>query len=116
MWKVAWLTKFRPGMEPEEAKHHWHDVHGAIMLSVPGVLGYVQNYRSGPILGPNASVERSFDGYSVGWFESRDSYEAALKSPQWQRLHDDSPNVFDNSSMLTVYLDEQIMRPVPRER
>jgi uncharacterized protein (TIGR02118 family) len=115
MYKVIWMCRFKQGLDPEVAKRHWHDVHGQLMLKVPGLLGYVQNHRTGEIGGlQNGDPSRSFDGYSVAWFESREMYETARHSPEWAAISADSANVFDKSTMLEAELTEHVMRQVPR--
>ena len=39
--------------------------------------------------------ETYFDGYSCGWWSSREAYETTMASPDWQVLVEDGANVFD---------------------
>lgn len=115
MYKVIWMCRFAPGLDPAQARRHWREVHGPLALQVPGLIGYVQSHRTGEVAGLTGAADpRSFDGYSAGWFESREAYDKAMASPQWADLAADGASIFDPDSMLVAGFEEHVMRPVPR--
>ena len=91
MYKVVWLCRFREGLDREEARRHWRDVHGPIGGSVPQVVGYVQSHAVEPL----GASELGFDGYSCCWFADEDGYLASQRTPEWAELGVDGEHVFD---------------------
>lgn len=88
---------YRRGMAREDASAHWAGVHGALALEVGDILYYVQNHGIAPLRLDGAGDDGgfAFDGFSEAWFADRETFERAHDSPQWHRLRDDSPNLFD---------------------
>ena len=88
---------YRQGMAREDASSHWAGVHGALALEVDEILYYVQNHGVAPLRldGVDDGGEFAFDGFSEAWFTDRETFESAHESPEWYRLRDDSPNLFD---------------------
>lgn len=93
MFKVVWLLKFNPELDPEEARRWWRTDHGAIALKAPGIRRYIQNHWVEPAPGS----ARTYDGSVDCWFDSREAYEATLASPEWQALMDDDVKLFDRT-------------------
>ena len=110
MFKVVFLHKFRPDLDPHEVRLWWRTHHGALALKAPGVKRYVQNHWiEAPLAG-----ELAFDGMVELWWENRAAYEATMASPEWRALVDDGPNGFDASqlepSLQGGIVNEYIMR------
>jgi len=98
MYKVVWVARFREGIERDEARRHWTEVHGRLGARVPGIGRYVQSHvRSalGPVGVSDARTE--FDGYSCCWYRDREAFERSLRTPEWAAVGADSPNLFDDS-------------------
>jgi uncharacterized protein (TIGR02118 family) len=112
MYKVCWITRFKPGLAGELASSYWRDVHGPLGAKVPGVERYVQNVVLGPAgeLGPSEE-EVAFDGYSCIWYTDRDAFIASADTPEMQTLVADGYNVFDMDSMrgMSAALDERLI-------
>jgi uncharacterized protein (TIGR02118 family) len=116
MYKVAWIARYTASKPKAEADRYWAEVHGPLFAKVPGVQRYVQSHVTGPLPSvdgalPSASDEGSyFDGYSCAWFADRAAFEAAVRSPEWQAVVDDSPNVFDDAWFdgMSAHIDEVV--------
>jgi hypothetical protein len=52
---------------------------------------------------------RAFDGHAEHWFESRESYEAAMASEQWRRTIADGPTGFDAATLVGRVLEERVI-------
>jgi uncharacterized protein (TIGR02118 family) len=91
MYKVVFLLKFRPELDPEDVRRAWRTTHGELALQIPGLRRYVQNHWvAAP---PNCA--RTYDGSADCWFDDQASCERALSSPEWQVLIEDDVKLFD---------------------
>jgi uncharacterized protein (TIGR02118 family) len=94
--KVVWFVRFRQDRDRDEIDRRWANEHAALCLKVPGVQRYVQN----PVV-TTATLEGAsdgpppFDGFAAFWWADRDSYLAAVETPEWQAVLDDSRELFD---------------------
>jgi len=117
MYKVVWICRFNAELTPEQAQRHWREVHAPLVLKVPGVIGYVQNHcveTVGMAL-PNGE-ELVIDGLAEAWWETEDSYEAAMVSPEWKALNADAEINFDVSTMVGATVVEHVILPPPAAR
>ena len=51
-FKVVWVCRFKPGMDPAAGHAHWENVHGAIFKKSVDIDRYVQNHVVGALPGP----------------------------------------------------------------
>jgi uncharacterized protein (TIGR02118 family) len=112
--KVVWFVKFRPDGDREELDRRWATEHAELVLKVPGLERYVQNYvvttatLEGAVDGPPP-----FDGFSAYWWADRDAYLAAMQTPEWQAVLDDSAELFDvawTTGGMGAEIEERIIR------
>ncbi|VVN56894.1 hypothetical protein PS687_02501 [Pseudomonas fluorescens] len=87
--RCGFLTK-RNDMTKEQFINHWQQVHAVLCQKVPGLKRYAVNYIDRDVF-----PSFPFDGFSELWFESRESYEAMLSSPEGKTLMADLPNFTD---------------------
>ena len=73
------LAPARPGVAWAQAQAHWRSNHEAIMLEIPGLVGYVQNR---PL--PEWWVHLPYLACSETWFGDREAERAAYAS-DWYR-------------------------------
>lgn len=73
-----WLGRRRDGLSRPAFSAHWHGVHGAFGLALPGLRAYVQNHRL-PITA--GTTPPSFDGCSELDFDDIAAMQAAFRSP-----------------------------------
>jgi uncharacterized protein (TIGR02118 family) len=113
MYKVIWITKFNPELSREEARRWWLEEHGSLVLATPGLKRYVQNHwlETNPWSGSSRSAEdMDFDGHAEAWFESREAFDAAMVSPEFQRAIADVGNCFDPSTLSSGVVNEYVMK------
>ena len=110
MYKVVWFARFLDGMDKQEARRRWRDVHGPLGRAVPQVEGYVQSHAV-QALGPidESQVALGFDGYACCWFADEESYAAALRAPEWSAISAGSAKLFEPGSFvgMCAVLDER---------
>ena len=99
MYKVVWFARYTPNKPKAESDRYWAEVHGPLFAKVPGVERYVQSHVTGtcPAVGGYSEDSTYFDGYSCAWFTDKAAFEAAMLSPEWQAVGEDSANVFDDT-------------------
>jgi uncharacterized protein (TIGR02118 family) len=76
MFKVVWFARFPKGMAKEDARTYWAEHHGP-MCAASSIERYVQNHVTGPVPAVSGVPEEEtyFDGYSCGWWSSREDGE-----------------------------------------
>ena len=109
-YKVAWVVKFKDGMDRDEASAYWREHHGPIVADV-GIDRYVQNHAVKSVGGDgNGSAPLLFDGFSECWFRDEQAFLDALATPEWDRLREDGDEVFDMSVMWGAALHERVVK------
>lgn len=103
MFKTTWVIKFRDGIDPEDALAHWRDKHAPLMLEIPGVVRYVQSRTIEP-LSPR------FDGVAELWFEDREAFETARRSPAWIAAVADNERFIDVDSLLSAVVEQILVK------
>lgn len=113
MYKVLWICRFNSDLTREQAQKHWREVHGPLVLKVPGVIGYTQNHcvETVRMSSPNGEA-LIIDGIAEAWWESKASYDAAMISPEWKALNADAELVFDVRTMVGATVDEYVILPL----
>ena len=110
MFKVVWFARFLEGMDKDEGRRHWREIHGSLGAAVPHIERYVQSHAL-QSLGPVEESDQplAFDGYSCCWFDSETGYADALRTPEWAAIGADSANLFDPASFegMCAVLDER---------
>jgi uncharacterized protein (TIGR02118 family) len=109
-YKVVWIARFKPGMDPDEARAHWKDTHGPIAASA-GIGRYVQNHAIAPVGGGGEARDPlRFDGFSECWFADEQAFLEALDTPEWAALVEDGDELFDMSAMWGAVLHERVVK------
>ena len=93
MYKCVWMIKFRPDLDPEAVREAWRTTHAALALQVPGIRRYVQNHW----IADSSGWEPTYDGTVDCWFDNKESFEAAVSSPEWTTLLEDDLRLFDRT-------------------
>jgi uncharacterized protein (TIGR02118 family) len=91
MVKLMLLVSRLPGLTIEQFVEHWRDVHGLLVLDLPGLRRYVQNH---PVLEAYGVRGMSHDGWAELWFADLAALQAAVASPQWAEVRKDSAMLF----------------------
>jgi uncharacterized protein (TIGR02118 family) len=117
MYKVAWLVKLAGTEDRDERSRRWSDEHGELMRAVPGLARHTVNRGLSIAEGPGAGREAPpVDAVACAWFIDRSAFEAALRSPEWQRVLDHGRSIFDQSwehAAQAVEIEERVMRNGP---
>ena len=105
MVKFVGLIKKKEGMSMREFEEHWQKVHVPLMLKTPGVLKYRIN-----IVDKQESMnpEAPIDGFSEVWFDSLESMNACLNSPEFDKIREDVPNF--QRQIYRVVLHEHVIK------
>lgn len=105
-FKVVWVCRFKPGMDPAAGHAHWENVHGPIFKALD-IDRYVQNHVVGPLPGGD---EPGFEGFSECWFRDEAQFLAAVQSDTWAQAVADGENFLDYSGLWGAVLDERVVR------
>jgi hypothetical protein len=76
------------------------------------MVRYVQNHWVAPLDGAThmpGGGHQAFDGHAEHWFETRESYEAAMASEQWRRTVADGPTGFDAGTLVGGVIEERVI-------
>lgn len=112
MYKVIWLTKFRPDVPRDDVIAWWRGPHAEMAAATPGMLRYTQSLwvtELDPVTQLATGRPGIFDGHAEHWFADRDTYGRAMASPQWQRCRDDGPTGFAFDTLLGAELEETVI-------
>jgi uncharacterized protein (TIGR02118 family) len=103
MFKTIWVIRFREGVDPEDALRHWRENHATLMLQIPGVVRYVQSRAI-------EHFSRGFDGVAELWFEDREAYEAAIRTPEWVAAVEDNKRFLDVESIASAVVEQVVVK------
>ena len=105
-YKVVWIVRFKPGMDRDEARDYWTNVHGPIFLTT-GIDRYVQNHVVAPLA---EGIELGFDGFSECWFKDEAQFLQAINTPAWADAVVDGENLFDMTQLWGAVLQERVVK------
>jgi len=88
--KLMQLLLRRPGLSVEDFQSYWRMQHASLVLSLPGLAGYVQSpARPG---GYNQDQKPLYDGLATLWFDSRVMFTQAMASEAYAAIMEDATN------------------------
>jgi uncharacterized protein (TIGR02118 family) len=99
MIKTVTLLKRRPDLTSEEFHRHWREIHGPLVLALPGVLRYVQCRPLAMIAG-----QPDVDGIAEVWYADVPSMRAALESAAYVTLIADEVNFMGPSTKESIFM------------
>jgi uncharacterized protein (TIGR02118 family) len=112
--ELAFLMRFKHGIDRGEASRYWRDVHGPLALSQPGVVRYVQNLVTGALaeggsIGPPEGA--GFDGLAEVWFADQRGWIEAYASEAWEASYRDCLEFLDMSpgANLAATVEERVI-------
>lgn len=101
------VLRRKPGMSIEEFRHYWKNIHGSLIAKIPGLIKYIQYHVRSEQLD---NTEEPIDGIAELWFESEESQREAYKTPEYQAVVKDEPNLFAmNSHYVHPVMTEEIV-------
>lgn len=100
------IVNAKPGLEIDEFRRYWRDVHGPLGAQIPTVLRYVQNHtRKG---GYANGRKPPADGAAITWFESVDAMREGTRSKAYKQTRDDEAN-FTSGNLPVIITREHIV-------
>lgn len=103
MIKRVTIVHARPGMDRAEALRYWKDVHGPLIVKVPGVQRYVQNHCTESAQG---RAEPPFLGIGEVWFASREDADRTAATPEWKAAMADAATFMDMDRVVAGWAEE----------
>ena len=84
---------------------HWRSRHAELVVLLPGIRGYVQNFPFSPEAAYDAVAESSFDDTAA--------MKALASTPAYADVLADEPNFIDGASMGAVITEEHVLADGP---
>ena len=106
MLKVVFFLHRRPELSPEEFVAYSKTTHIPLVARVPGLIRYVVNHSLANPMGAEAAC----DAVAELWFESMESFQAALTTEEGKAALADQPNYLDMTRTHMLIVDEQVVR------
>lgn len=107
MVKIVIFFKRLPGMSVEAFQEHWRTVHADIIVRLPGIRRYVQNY---PLPGAYRKGEPAFDAVAESSFDDTQAMKALAKTPEYAAVSADEPSFIDRSTMGSIITEEHVVK------
>jgi uncharacterized protein (TIGR02118 family) len=97
----------RPGMELEEFRAYWRNVHGPLAATIPVMHRYEQNHLA---LGEYAKSEPpAYDGLAITWFASTADMKRGTTTPQYAATRADEPNFLPDGHLPIIVAREHVI-------
>ena len=80
---------------------HWRTTHAGIIVRLPGIRRYVQNYPLG---------DAPFDAVAESSFDDTQAMKALARTPQYAEVLADEPNFIDAASMHSIITEEHVLK------
>lgn len=112
--RMGLLTR-RPGLTPEQFRHHWLAIHGPLAARMPGLRAYHQNHvvDSGQLGITYARGDWDLDGFSELWFDDRDSMRRAVASAAYAPVAADAGAFLGGTRVIVA--EQQAVVPLPAD-
>lgn len=102
--KAVIFFRRRPGMALADFHEHWRVRHAAIIVRLPGIRRYVQNYPLG---------EAPFDAIAESSFDDTQAMKTLARTPQYAEVLEDEPRFIDRPSMGSIITEEHVLKDGP---
>ena len=102
MTKALILFRKLSGLEMDEFQRYWKEVHGPIAAKLPGLRRYVQDH----VIVDPVQDDRPYDAVAELWFDSAESFQAAMASPVGQETLADAERFADMDSVRILMAEE----------
>jgi uncharacterized protein (TIGR02118 family) len=98
MIKYLSILRKKPSWTEEEFRHHWKNVHGALIAQLPGLMKYTQYHVQSAVLPGVEQVDEPIEGIAELWFESEEALKQAMESPVGQRVTQDAAELLERTN------------------
>jgi len=110
--KLVCFLRRKPGMPLGEFYEHWRDRHGPLIAGTPELARhlrrYEQNHRLASDRERDAEGSPGFDGATIQWLDSMDSFLAFVREPKYAELiAPDEKRFLDRSSLLVFFTEQE---------
>lgn len=108
MVKLFAFIRRRDGLDVEEFRRHWREVHGPLIRDTPELARHIMRYEQHPRHREDAlSGTDGIDGVAVQWFREVDDFVAFVSEPSYGELvAPDERRFIDTDSIQFVITDE----------
>lgn len=108
MIKLVCFFRRKPGMSVEEFHAHWLESHGPLIANTPELarhlVRYEQNHRLPEDYARDRDGEPGFDGATVQWLESMESFYGFVREPSYaERIAPDEASFLDRASLRLLF-------------
>ena len=105
--KFMQLMQRRPGLSVEDFQSYWRMQHAPLVLTLPGLAGYVQSpTRPG---GYRENRQPLYDGLATLWFDSRVMLTQAMASESYAAIMADATNFLHPDGQTGLICTEHII-------
>lgn len=115
MVKFVGCLRRKPGMTAAEFHHHWQNIHGPLVKSVPEFFRHVRRYVQGhtisdPAPGFPPPTSPPFDGVAEIWFDNVADIGKAFSEPRYlEIIRPDELRFLDLPNCTIVIVEEVTM-------
>jgi len=104
MLKISTFIKRKPGMEVEEFRRYWLEVHSKIVIKMPGIKKYIQCHTVDSAY--KGGKEPIYDGMAEVWFDDMDAMRRSAQAPEYKATMADEVNFMDPASRKFIITKE----------
>jgi hypothetical protein len=113
--KLVCFLRRNPALSRDAFHRHWLDSHGPLIARTPElarhIVRYEQNHRLDVDYQRDDPAEPGFDGATVQWMESMDSFGAFVREPKYaQLIAPDEAYFLDRSSLALLFTDDEVIQ------
>jgi len=92
-------------MALEDFHQHWRSRHAGLVVRLPGLRRYVQNF---PV-----EAEAPYDAIAESSFDDTAAMKALARTPEYAAVLADEPNFIDRASMGSIITEEHVIKDGP---
>ena len=108
MVKLVCMLKRKAGLSLEAFNAHWFDVHGPLIRSTPELARHVVRYEQHRrVPEPDWAGTPGYDGVTIQWFESVESFSAFCAEPAYAELIEPDERTFLDRDALVWMITEE---------
>ena len=89
-------------MAPEDFHQHWRSRHAALIVRLPGIRRYVQNFP--------ATADAPYDAIAESSFDDTAAMKALARTPEYAAVLADEPDFIDRPSMGSIITEEHVIK------
>jgi uncharacterized protein (TIGR02118 family) len=104
--KVMFFLHRRADFDPAAFEQYSRDMHVPLVSRVPGLRRYAVNHS----LPAQGAPAHACDAVAELWFESAETFQAAIASPEGTAALADQPNYLDMARTHALVVDECVVR------